>query len=359
MVTPSCAPVRLTPVVSSALALLALATGGPALASTVWYVGDGPSGRPMTLELAVEPDGSAAGRAFDTPPREGQPTGLELRFRGAASGGDDLRVAANVHDARGPTGARLSIRADLDRTASPGEPRPSALGSATLTFVPAGGVEPAWTATLQAVGTRLSAKIALDDTTVEVVAATPFFYAQPWRGLRIGPSLDAFAESAAAGLTQRAQRPTGATSTWWDERTVHLASLGPDIVSARTRVSDYTGGAHPDLRFAFATWIRDGDGWRGVDLCGTLAALDRRCDPGALRAHVIRALRAQDAAWAVDGELDATTPWLLDPFTIGPSGVRLDYAPYAVGPYAQGPFAVEIPFDRLHELSRGRGASDP
>ena len=359
MVTPRRAPARPSPLIVFASTLLALATGAPSLASTVWYVGDGPSDRPTTLELVIEPDGAASGRIFDAPPRAGQPAGLDLRFRGDASGGDDLRVVADVRDASGPTGARLSIRADLDRAASPSEPRPSALGSATLAFVPAGGTEPAWTATLQAVGTRLTSEIALDDTTVEVVASTPFFYAQPWRGLRIGPSLDALAESAVAGLAQRAQRPTGATSTWWDERSVHLASLGPDIVSARTRVSDYTGGAHPNLRFAFATWIRDGDGWGGVDLCGALAALDRRCDPGALRAHVLRDLRAQDAAWAVDGGLDATTPWLLDPFTIGPSGVRLDYAPYAVGPYAEGRFAVEIPFDRVQELSRGRGASDP
>lgn len=364
MVTTRRAPARPTLVLP--LVLVALATGAWSLASTVWYVGDGPSGRPMALELVVDPGGAASGRAFDAPPRAGQSAGLELRFRGAASGAGDLRVAADVHAPDGPNaGARLSIRADLDRAAPPGEPRPSPFGSAELAFIPAGGTEPAWTATLQAVGTRLASRIALDDATVEVVAATPFFYAQPWRGLQIGPSLDALVQSAAAGLTQRAQRPTGATSTWWDERAVHLASLGPEIVSARTSVNDYTGGAHPNLRFAFATWTWDGDAWRRVDLCGALAVLGRSCDPAALRAYVVRDLRAQDAAWAVDGEVVARTPWLLDPFTIGPSGVRLDYEPYAVGPYVQGPFAVEIPFDRLADPADpadpwpGDGASDP
>lgn len=348
------------PILIVSLVLVALATGAGSLASTVWYVGDGPAGRPMALELEVGPDGDASGRAFDAPPRAGQPAGLELRFRGTAGGGDDLRVAAEVHDPDGPSaGGHLSIRTDLDRAAPAGEPRPSPFGSAELAFVPAGDAEPAWTATLEAVGTRLASRIALDDATVEVVAATPFFYARPWRGLQIGPSLDALVQSAAAGLTQRTERPTGATSTWWDERTVHLAALGPEIVSTRTSVSDYTGGAHPNLRFAFATWSRDGDDWRRVDLCGALAALGRACDPAALRARVVRDLRAQDAAWAVDGEVDAATPWLLDPFTIGPSGVRLDYEPYAVGPYVQGPFTVEIPFDRPGHPWPGEGASDP
>ena len=155
------------------------------------------------------------------------------------------------------------------------------------------------------------------------------------------------AESLVAGLTTRAERPASVSGTWWEERRTEIVSLSPELVSARTTIDAYTGGAHPNLRYGFVNVAWDGTAWTPVDVCGALEVLGRACDETALRARVAAELRAQQAAWALDGEVDRATPWLLDRFTVAPDGLRFDYAPYEVGPYASGPFSVEVPFAEL------------
>lgn len=326
------------------LLLLVLSWTGASRAETVWYVGHDPDGRTVVLELDTAPDADLArGRMLHGPARAGRTGGLDLAFEAPFEPGDRLRLEAVASGADG-VAVGLTIEADVVRGAGDAVRPPDPFGEARIEVAPVGDAAP-WTTTLAAIGTRYAARAALDDGSFELVTSAPFFYADPWRTLPLHDDPVRTAASLVAGLTARAERPASVAGRWWEERSTEIASLSPRLVSARTDVRTYAGGAHPNLRYAFVNAAWDGAAWVPVDVCGALQALNRACDEAALRARVVADLRAQEAAWALDGEIDEATPWLLDRFTVGPAGLRFDYAPYEVGPYASGPYAVEVPFD--------------
>ncbi len=341
------------------LVLVALAWLGAARAETVWYVGDDPDGRTVVLELdwTAEAD-LARGRLLHAPAGPGQVGGLELTFEAEIGAPDDalaearsetvdrLRLEAVATDADGAT-VTLALAADAARSAQGDAPNtarpPDPFGEARIEVGPLQDAA-RWATTLSAIGTRYALRAELDDGSFEVRTSAPFFYADPWRALPLHDDPAVTAASVVAGLAVRAERPRSVSGQWWAVRRTEIVSLSPELVSARTDVHAYTGGAHPNLWYAFANVAWDGSAWTRVDVCGALEVLDRACAEAALRARVIAELRAQQAAWTLDGEVDEATPWLLEPFTIGPTGLRFDYAPYEVGPYASGPFSVEVPF---------------
>lgn len=332
------------------LVLVVLALVGASHAETVWYVGHDPDGRTVVLELDTTPEADLArGRLLHGPARSGHVGGLELTFEAEVGAevepSDRLHLEAVATDANGTT---VTVRLELD--AARGTPEaarpPDPFGEAHIEVGPLRGAAH-WEATLSAIGTRYAVRAGLDDGSFELSASAPFFYADPWRTLPLHDDPVATAESLLAGLTARAERPASVSGQWWEGRRTEIASLSPELVSARTDVHAYTGGAHPNLWYAFVNVAWDGASWTPVDVCGALEVLDRRCDDEALRARVTAQLRAQQSAWTLDGEVDATTPWLLERFTVGPTGLRFDYAPYEVGPYASGPFSVEVPFAEL------------
>ncbi|MDZ7706856.1 MAG: RsiV family protein [Trueperaceae bacterium] len=348
------------------LVLVALAWLGAAHAETVWYVGQDPDGRTVVLELDWTPEAALArGRLLHGPARPGQLGGLELAFEAEIDAANDaraerpddrhaetadrLRLEAVATDADGAT-VTLAIAADAARSAQDGAPSaagpPDPFGEARIEVGPLRGAA-RWETTLSAIGTRYALRAELDDGSFEVSASAPFFYADPWRTLPLHDDPAVTAESVVAGLTARAERPRSVSGQWWEVRRTEIVSLSPELVSARTDVHAYAGGAHPNLRYASLNVAWDGSVWTRVDVCGALEVLDRPCDEAALRARVIAELRARQAAWTLDGEVDGATPWLLEPFTVGPTGLRFDYAPYEVGPYASGPFSVEVPFEEL------------
>ncbi len=333
----------------AALTALAVATlgGGAMAASSVWYAGDGPDGRPTTLEVTVDADGAARGRVFQAPPPAGARPGLDVVFEGTAAREEDrVRIDGRAHGLGLPAdGAALVLVADgvVSRARDVVELDP--LGAALATFLPDEG--PPWRASLPAIATGVRSRTTLDDGSLEVSATGPFFYAPPWSELQIAPDPTDLAESILSGLEQRAADPRAVSALWWDERVVEVATLTPELVSVRLDFYAYTGGAHPNTWYAFASWLREDDEWRRADACSALRALGYRCDPAALRTAIVIDLLGQEAAWVVEGSVDATTPWLLDPFTVTPRGLRFDYAPYDVGPYVQGPFQVLLPFDTL------------
>lgn len=335
---------------SAALALVVastLAIAASAVASSVWYAGPGPTGRPTTLELTVNDDGTVAGRVYEAPAQAGERPGLDIVFEGIATRDATLiRVdAVAVGSGVPPEGVKLRIVADSVPRRGGGLAEPDPLGNALLSFVPSAG--PAWRASLPAIAIGVRSQTTLDDGTLEVSAFGPFFYADPWSDLQIAPDPTDLAESVLTGLEQRSANPATASGIWWDERKVRVEALTPRLTSVRLTFFSYTGGAHPNTWFAFATWLRSDDAWRSVDVCGALRALDYACDPVALRTTIVLDLLGQQAAWVVDASVDATAPWLLDPFTVTVDGLRFDYAPYDVGPYAQGPFTVLVPFSSL------------
>ena len=333
---------------AAALATVTLAGGG-AWASSAWYVGDGPDGRPTMLELTVEEDGRAYGRVVQGPALAGEAPGLDVRFEGTAGvQANGVRVDARAQGFGLPEdGVALAIVAD-DRASRGGSAELDPRGAAFVTFLPDDG--PAWRASLTAVAIGVRSRTTLDDGSLEVSASGPFFLVAPWSELQVAPDPNDLAESVLSGLEQRADGGEGfASLVWWDERIVEVAALTPSLVSVRLDFYAYTGGAHPNTWYAFATWTWDEDDeeWRRADACTALRALGYRCDPSALRTAITVDLLGQEAAWVVEGSVDATTPWLLDPFTVTTRGLRFDYAPYDVGPYAQGPFEVRVPFETL------------
>lgn len=329
------------------LATSTLVLAASAVAASVWYAGPGPSGRPTTLEITVDEDGAARGRIYQAPAQAGETPGFDLRFDGRASrDGSRIRIDATARGNGFPaSGVDLRLIADAVPQRGGGLSEPDPLGSAFVTFVPDDA--PAWQASLPAIAIGVRSHTALDDGTLEVSAFGPFFYAEPWSELQVAPDPTDLAESVRTGLEQRTADPEAASGLWWDERTVEIAALTPRLASVRLTFDAYTGGAHPNTWYAFATWLRSDDAWRQIDVCGALRALDYACNPVALRAAIVVDLLGQGAAWIADGSVDATTPWLLDPFTVTVDGLRFDYAPYDVGPYAQGPFRVTIPFSTL------------
>lgn len=343
-------PAVVTRARSAALTLVVvstLAVAASAAASSVWYAGPGPTGRPTTLELTVNDDGSVSGRVFEGPATAGEPPGLDIEFGGTATREssrirvDAIAVGSGVQD----EGVQLRIIADgvPRRGGSLADPDP--LGRALLSLVPSEG--PAWQASLPAIAIGVRSKTTLDDGTLEVSAFGPFFYAEPWTEVQVAPDPTDLAESVLTGLEQRSADPATASGLWWDERTVRVEALTPRLMSVRLTFFAYTGGAHPNTWYAFATWLRSDDDWRRADVCSALRALEYACDPVALRTAIVVDLLGQEAAWVVDASVDATTPWLLDPFTVTVDGLRFDYAAYDVGPYAQGPFSVLLPFTSL------------
>lgn len=334
-------------------ACLLLAASGLSFAGGVWYLArpEVPGG--ATLALHVDPATREARGAWrDAPPGPGEAAGLDLVLIGRAEGdGEHLAVRldafaavgvanAGPRDASGDPVGTVVVRADRRQGAADLDP----FGAAEASYRPAGEGAPR-TLSLSAVATRYDVAVRLTDGSFQVTREVPFFYAAPWAALslRTRASPDP-GPSVTDGLTARAERPMGVTAQWFDEAVTEITALTPTLVSTRTTVNAYAGGAHPNTWFTFATFVRDGEAWRDVGLCEALARLDRACPEAALRRSVHQALLAKEAAWAVQGAVTADAPWLLEPFTLTPSGVRFDYAPYEVGPYVDGPFSVTVPY---------------
>ncbi|MDZ7802063.1 MAG: RsiV family protein [Trueperaceae bacterium] len=332
---------------------LLLAVSGLTFAGGAWYLArpEVPGG--AMLALHVDPATQEARGAWrDAPHRPGDTAGLDLVLIGRAEeDGEHLAVrldafaaegvtAADPRDASGDPVGTVVVRADRRHGATDLDP----FGAAEASFRPAGECAPR-TLSLSAVATRYDFAARLTDGSFEVTREVPFFYAEPWGtlSLRARASPDP-GPSVTDGLTERAGRPMGVAAQWFDEAVTEITALTRTLVSTRTTVHAYAGGAHPNTWFTFATFVRDGEAWRDVGLCEALAHLDRACPETALRRSVHQALLAQKAAWVVQGEVTADTPWLLEPFTLTPSGVRFDYAPYEVGPYVDGPFSVTVPY---------------
>jgi hypothetical protein len=334
-------------------ASLLLAASGLALAGGAWYLARPELPGGAMLALHVDPDTQEAHGAWrDAPPDPGDAAGLDLVLVGRTEEeGERLILRLDAYAAEDVTAAdpraasadpvgTVVVRADRRRDAADLDP----FGAAEASFRPA-GEGASRTLSLSAVATRYDVAARLTDGSFEVTRQVPFFYAEPWATLSLraraapdpGPSVT-------DGLRERAERPMGVTAQWFDEATTEVTALTRTLVSTRTTVHAYSGGAHPNTWFTFATFVRNGEAWRDVDLCEALAQLGRACPDGALRRAVHQALLTQGAAWVVQGEVTADAPWLLAPFTLTPTGVRFDYAPYEVGPYASGPFSVTVPY---------------
>lgn len=339
-----------------ALAAVPASAQGEAPAGGALYFGAW-RGAGLYVEVAFEPERRSAELRLRSASRAGTAGAeLELDATGCAVwSGERVRIEARgVVDGAGYELVLEAPTLPRTRTLDPF----AAVGTAMVALRPADPpadgaagdpeVESAAEVELRAIGTRYRDAATLADGSFGVRHAAPLFYAEPWRDLDlVGWARSSAAAALADGLQQRRDVPRGVAGTWTWERAVHVTTLGETVASAEIRSYAYTGGAHPNSWVETVTWVRGERGWREVDLCGALAALELPCDAAAVRARVIAELHDRDAAWVVAGEVSTLTPWLLEPFTLTPGGVRFEYSPYDVGPYVQGFFTVFVPFADL------------
>ena len=321
----------------SLLAILAMVT--PAFASTAWYHGTH-AGRDVALHLVID-EGTAFVTYLEAPPAPGQALGRHVLLEGRVE-----------RDAEGVLGVRASdethvidLEVDVDRYALGGAGRPDPLGSVRLSLRSVRDDATIFEGALRGVGTSVERTVRLDDGSFDVTTRGPFFLVDPWRSLDLAPGMEDIAESVALGLGVQKDRADVPNATWWDERIVEITTLTTDLVSARTNVYSYTGGAHPNTSYATATMHRGEEGWRSMTLCEALTVLQRPCDEPTLRAYIMEVLTDQGATWAVEGSMTGEEAWVLDAFTLSPQGVHFRYAPYLAGPYVQGTFDVRIPWN--------------
>lgn len=313
---------------------------GPAFASVdgALYAGPGGTGRTVLLSLHLDGDGGAAGTLLEAPPPAGAAPGLDFAFDGeAVREGDAVVVRARAAPRTTPgRGQDLEIRTPSDPDAGTLDP----FGTAEVAVVGADT-----DLKLAGIGTLLLGGTTLADGSLGVERRAPFFYADPWRTLDVAGAEELAAGPALReGRAQRRDRPRTIAGTWWDRRYATVESLSDDLVSVRVLTDVFAGGAHPDTRRATRLFRRDREDWTDVGPCEALATLGRGCDLAAVRAAVIADLERQEAAWVLDGSVDASAPWLLDLVTLTPRGLRVEFDPYDVGPYVEGPFVVDLPF---------------
>lgn len=318
------------------------------------YVGETPAGRTMSLFVERGADGSADARLLSAPPALGEPVRFDLAVAGLlveVEGGWRLRGEVRRRTAASPY---ADVEVVLPRMED-GYLDPFGVAEVTLTGADVADLAPLLR--LEGAGTLLTSETVLADGSLRVARHAPAFYREPWREL----DLVAFARldvdrSVTDGLRARRAAPAVPAGAWWDERTVRVQALAPTLASVRVEHHVYSGGAHPNTHLDALNLMPASDGsWRLASPCEVLAGLRRACDLATVRSAVIDELSRQGAAWVTDGGVTAHTPWLLDLLTFTPTGLRIDFAPYAVGPYAQGLFTVHVPYAALP----GDGATDP
>lgn len=131
----------------------------------------------------------------------------------------------------------------------------------------------------------------------------------------------------------------------------HLAWYSDRFLSMRFDVYSYSGGAH-GMTWPVCLNVRPsgGDGARRIGLADLFASGVDYAE--VLSPILLEDLRKQEAAFVVDGMVDALAASDLSEFTVNPAGITFYFAPYAVGPYAQGGFTSEVAFDHVTDILR-------
>ena len=140
---------------------------------------------------------------------------------------------------------------------------------------------------------------------------------------------------------------------WWLERHQAITYASQDLVSLSEALYAYTGGAHGNTGLMGYTFgLIDGK-------VRTLKLKDFFLEDAdylaVLSPFVLEALRAQEAQWVLDGDIDGLGKDDLSVVTLSPTGLTFGFEPYAMGPYAQGTFFVTVPFETLKPIIDSEG----
>jgi len=322
------------------LLIVVLGQGAFALASTSWFYGQ-LGNREVALRLTV--DGNSGRVTYLETPQNAESSGRHLTFDGDVTEDEDgsLRVQATTENGSHTIVLHVSVEPPTVDWSYLAE----ALRFAQTTLIEVGQESVAAEGVLSEIGTRIERRVALDDGSFEVTTSSPFFLAAPWSNLVLEPTGDDLAQSVMAGLALQSERDEMLNSTWWDDRFVEVTMLSNRLVSTRTHIYTYSGGAHPNTNYETHTWHLEADGWRELELCEAIEVLERPCNEALIRLYIMDELWEQAALWAIDGSMSGDEPWVLEAFTLTPVGVLFRYAPYLAGPYVQGTFDVLLRWD--------------
>ncbi len=69
-----------------------------------------------------------------------------------------------------------------------------------------------------------------------------------------------------------------------------------------------------------------------------------------LSEYIIKDLKQQKASWIVNGEIKSLKENEIGPFALTPAGIRIAFAPYAVGSYAEGAYFVTLRYESLQSV---------
>lgn len=144
----------------------------------------------------------------------------------------------------------------------------------------------------------------------------------------------------------------GESSLWEYYRSYTCRYVSDNLVSFLIEWWTFTGGAHGNTSYETVNmaWI-DGSTkpieWR--DMFNGSDYIDRISDLG------MGELRKKEADYVISGEITTLNDNLLRNFTISPTGIILDFAPYEVAPYAGGPMSIMIPYTSLKDIINRSG----
>lgn len=135
---------------------------------------------------------------------------------------------------------------------------------------------------------------------------------------------------------------------WWLERQQTISYASADLLSLSETLWVYTGGAHGNTGLMGHTFALVDDKVRALRLKDFF--LEDADYLAVLSPFVLEALRAQEAQWVLNGDIDGFSKDDLSVVTLSPTGLTFGFEPYAVGPYAQGTFFIMVPFDTLKPI---------
>lgn len=154
-------------------------------------------------------------------------------------------------------------------------------------------------------------------------------------------------EPGAFSLDPEANFPT-ANHHAWEGTHFEVVAVAPSLVSVVLEYYYYTGGAHGMSHSLALNLLSEGDGIRDL-------MLDELFADGAdfwpvVTAYALDDLRAQGAAWVVQGSVTDIGDAENAVWTISRGGLTFHYDAYEMGPYAEGPYRVWVPFDALADV---------
>ncbi len=139
---------------------------------------------------------------------------------------------------------------------------------------------------------------------------------------------------------------------WFFEMKNVVTTATPNLISTRSEVFWYTGGAHPNRDYTTQNFglVNGKPQWIGL-----AQLLNKGVKPSLIDDLIISKLKAAGASEAVSNQIPYLSPPQRDRFTISSAGLTWVFPPYDVGAYVEGEFFVELTWNELNGLVNMNG----